>query len=50
MMDLSTAILTYLAAHAVIIIGALFTFALKIERRLTRLETKVEQFEKKLQG
>jgi hypothetical protein len=38
----------YLAFHALVTIGAIFTFFLRIEHRLTRVETKVENFEKRL--
>lgn len=36
----------YLVSHAVVTIGAGITFLLRIEHRLTKLETKVENFEK----
>lgn len=36
----------YLVFHAVITLGAGITFLLRIEHRLTRLETKMENFEK----
>ena len=39
----------YLLIHAIVTIGALITFLLRQEHRLTRIETKMEYIEKKLQ-
>lgn len=41
-MDLTTAIQTYLIAHGVITVGAIITFVVRVEHRLTRLETLVD--------
>jgi len=38
----------YMALHGVTTIGAIIVFIIKIEHRLTKLETKMEQVEKKL--
>ena len=37
-------ILTYLIAHGVITISAIITFVVRVEHRLTRLETMVDMF------
>lgn len=39
-------IIVYLISHAVITLGTGITFLLRIEHRLTRLETKMETIEK----
>lgn len=44
---MSLELIIYLAFHALITIGAIFVFFLRIEHRLTRVETKVENFEKR---
>jgi len=44
---MSTEILIYLVIHGVFTIGAIFAFFMKIEHRLTRVETKIENFEKR---
>ena len=36
----------YLVSHAAVTVGAGIAFLLRIEHRLTRLETKMENFEK----
>ena len=41
-MDLSTAVQAYLIAHGSITIGAIITFVVRVEHRLTRLETMVD--------
>lgn len=41
--------LIYLIFHAIITVGAIFGFFLRIEHRITRLETKVENMEKRHQ-
>jgi len=41
--------LIYLIFHAIITVGAIFGFFLRIEHRITRLETKVENMEKRYQ-
>jgi len=38
--------IVYLVSHAIITIGVGITFLLRIEHRLTRLETKMENIEK----
>jgi hypothetical protein len=40
--------LTYLIVHGISTIGGLFVFLLRVEHRITRLETKVELMEKKI--
>lgn len=37
----------YLGIHGISTIGAIFVFFLRIEHRLTRVETKMENFEKR---
>ena len=44
---MSFELIVYLVIHAVITIGSIFGFFLRIENRLTRVETKVENFEKR---
>ena len=43
-MDLTTTLLTYLITHGVITIGAIITFVVRVEHRLTKLETMVDIF------
>jgi len=43
---MTTEPLVYLVIHATITIGGAFAFFLRIEHRLTRLETKVENLER----
>jgi len=38
----------YLTIHAIITIGAIIAFLLRLEGRIVRLETKIEYIEKKL--
>ena len=38
----------YLLFHAIITLGAIITFLLRVEARIVRLETKMEYIEKKL--
>lgn len=40
--------LIYLAIHGMATLGAILIFVLRIEHRITRLETKMEYIEKKL--
>jgi len=37
----------YLGFHAALTIGAVFIFFVRIEHRITRVETKIEDFEKR---
>ena len=39
--------ITYLLSHAIITLGAVFGFLLRIEHRITRLETKMESLEQR---
>lgn len=43
---MTTEIIIYLVSHAILTLGAGITFLLRIEHRLTRLETKMENLEK----
>ena len=43
-MDTTTAILTYLITHGIITVGAIITFVVRVEHRLTKLETMVDMF------
>jgi len=43
---MNTETIIYLVSHAIITLGAGITFLLRIEHRLTRLETKMENIEK----
>jgi hypothetical protein len=43
---MSIEIIVYLVSHAVITLGTGITFLLRIEHRLTRLETKMENIER----
>ena len=43
-MNSSIAIQTYLIVHGIITIGSIITFVLRVEHRLTRLETMVDLF------
>jgi len=43
---MTTETIIYLISHAILTIGALFGFFIKVEHRITRLETKMENFEK----
>jgi hypothetical protein len=42
---MTTEIIIYLVSHAIVTLGTGITFLLRIEHRLTRLETKMENFE-----
>jgi len=44
---MSTIEIIYLVIHGAATVGAIFVFFLRIEHRLTRVETKVENFEKR---
>jgi len=45
---MTTEIIIYLISHALVTIGAIFIFFLRIEHRLTKVETKVENMEKRI--
>jgi uncharacterized membrane protein YqgA involved in biofilm formation len=45
---MTTELTTYLIIHGVVTIGAIFGFFLRIEHRLTKVETKMELLEKKI--
>jgi len=44
---MNTETIIYLVSHALFTIGAIFIFFLRIEHRLTKVETKIENLEKK---
>jgi len=44
---MNTIEIVYLIVHGVATLGVVFTFFLRIEHRLTRVETKMENFEKR---
>lgn len=41
-MDLTSALQTYLIIHGIITVGSIITFVIRVEHRLTRLETMVD--------
>ena len=45
---MTTEVIIYLVFHAILTIGGGITFLLRIEHRLTKLETKMENVENKL--
>ena len=49
-MDPTTAILAYLITHGIITVGAIITFVVRVEHRLTKLETMVDIFIKNLRS
>jgi len=46
-MDTISAVQSYLVIHGIITLGAVITFVVRVEHRLTKLETMVDLFFKK---